>query len=61
MQHSSSVGVVHAESMTPNGQALPQHRLRLQQKALPLQGEGHLLQSVSHLGMVQSQGSLLNC
>ena len=43
MQHSSGVWVLHAQSMASDSQALPQHRLGLLLKALPLQGCGQLL------------------
>ena len=43
MQHSSGVWVLHPQSMASDSQALPQHRLGLLLKALPLQGCGQLL------------------
>lgn len=61
MKHSSSVGVLHAQGMAPDGQALPQYRLSLLLQALGLQRDGHLPQSVSNLGMIQPQGSFLDC
>ena len=59
MQHVSCVGVLHADSVTSNGQALPQHRLSPLEQALGLQREGHLLEGVGHIQMVQPQSCLL--
>ena len=61
MQHSSSVRVVHAQSMAPDSQALPQHRLGLLLQALALQRDSHLLESVGDFGMIQSQCGFLDC
>ena len=44
--------MLHAQGMTPDGQALPQHRLSLLLQPLSLQGDRHLLESVSHLWVV---------
>ena len=60
MQHCCCIWVVHAKGVTPDSQALPEHRLCTVLKPLSLQGKSHLLKGVCHFWLVEPQRSLLD-